>query len=254
MTWVRFAAAALLVLIAATALLAPVIAPFSYDRQFREATSQPPSARFILGTDDLGRDRWSRLLYATRTSLILAPCAAAVSVVLAFVLSLIRPRAAVSGLTTICLSLPWLFVFIILRAALPLNTTAAVSALLTFALMGVAGWALPARVFTASFASMASSGWMLQAHASGTPAIRIALAHQWPHLRSVALAQFRVLVPAYILSEAGLGLLGLGVSEPLPSWGNLLQDLQHPDVIASNPMVLAPLALLMLVTICLEVL
>ena len=82
---------------------------------------------------------------------------------------------------------------------------------------------------------------------------RIALVHAWPHLRAVATAQFRALLPAYILSEASLGLLGLGVAEPLPSWGNLLAELQHPDRVQSNPWILAPLALLMIVMICLEV-
>ena len=65
-------------------------------------------------------------------------------------------------------------------------------------------------------------------------------------------ADIRALLPAYILSEASLGLLGLGVAEPLPSWGNMLAELQHPDRIQGNPWVLAPLALLMIVMICLE--
>ena len=65
-------------------------------------------------------------------------------------------------------------------------------------------------------------------------------------------AQFRVLIPSYILSEASLGLLGLGVAEPLPSWGNLLAELQHPGSVQDNPWILAPLGLLMLVMIALE--
>jgi peptide/nickel transport system permease protein len=95
---------------------------------------------------------------------------------------------------------------------------------------------------------------MLHARASGIPGWRIALVHVWPHLRAVAIAQFRILVPAYILAEASLGLLGLGVPEPLPSWGNLLRDLQHPDLVRANPWILAPLVLLMVVMICLEAL
>jgi peptide/nickel transport system permease protein len=101
---------------------------------------------------------------------------------------------------------------------------------------------------------MMQSGWLLQARAAGVSAWRIGLVYAWPHLRGIAWAQFRVLAPAYILSEASLGLLGLGVADPLPSWGNLLQDLQHPDVVRANPWVLAPLGLLMLVMICLEAL
>jgi peptide/nickel transport system permease protein len=101
---------------------------------------------------------------------------------------------------------------------------------------------------------MSGAGWLLQARAAGMGPGRIAVVHVWPHLRSLAAAQFRVLVPAYILSEASLGLLGLGVAEPLPSWGNLLVELERPDVVRGNPWVLAPLVLLMVVMICLEAL
>jgi peptide/nickel transport system permease protein len=254
----RKLAVAILLTVVLCAVLAPQIAPFSYDRQFRDSPNALPGGRFLMGTDDIGRDRLSRLLYATRVSLLLAPAAALVSVIVALLIAIpgtSRIRVAshtISGLTTICLSLPWLFLFIILRAELPLNTEPLTSALLTFGLMGIAGWAWPARVFTASIGEIRQSGWILQARASGLRGWRIALVHGWPHLRLIAAAQFRVLVPAYILSEASLGLLGLGVADPLPSWGNLLQDLQHPDMVRSNPWVLAPLGLLIVVMVCLE--
>jgi peptide/nickel transport system permease protein len=252
------AAIGLLFLIGLAALFAPAIAPYDYSRQFREAPNAPPSRQFPIGTDDLGRDRLSRLVYATRLSILLAPAAALVSILLALLISGMagaRVRGAdhaLSGFTTLCLSLPWIFLFIILRAVLPLNTRPLQSILLTFGLMGVAGWAWPARIFSASIRQMKQSGWLLQARASGISPARIALVQAWPHLRAIAIAQFRVLVPAYILSEASLGLLGLGVAEPLPSWGNLLAELQHPGRIHDNPWILAPLILLMAVMISLE--
>jgi peptide/nickel transport system permease protein len=211
-----------------------------------------------MGTDELGRDRLSRLIYATRISILLAPAAALVSVAVAMLISAAAAARArgvehsLSGFTTLSLSLPWIFLFIILRALLPLNTRPAESILITFGLMGIAGWAWPARVFTASIQRMKDSEWLLQARAAGISPRRIALVHAWPHLRDIAVAQFRTLVPAYILSEASLGLLGLGVAEPLPSWGNLLAELQHPERIQDNPWILAPLALLILVMVCLE--
>lgn len=253
-------AVSVLLLVGACAAFAPVIAPYDYSRQFRETPNAPASARFLMGTDDLGRDRFSRLLYATRVSILLAPAAALVSILIALVLSAITgARArwadhAISSFTTLCLSLPWIFLFIILRALLPLDTKPIESILLTFALMGVAGWAWPSRIFTAAIREMKQSGWLLQARASGISPLRIALVHFWPHLRAIAVAQFRVLVPAYILSEASLGLLGLGVAEPLPSWGNLLAELQHPGRVRDNPWILAPLVLLMVVMIALEAL
>jgi peptide/nickel transport system permease protein len=254
------AAIGVLLLVGLCALFAPSIAPYDYSRQFREAPNAPASRQFPMGTDDLGRDRFSRLLYATRVTVLLAPAAALVSILIALLVSSLAvarmPWAghALSGFTALCLSLPWIFLFIILRAVLPLNTSPVASILLTFGLMGIAGWAWPARIFGASIRQMKQSGWVLQARASGTSSRRIALVHVWPHLRAIAIAQFRVLIPAYILSEASLGLLGLGVAEPLPSWGNLLAELQHPGRVHDNPWILAPLALLMLVMIALEAL
>jgi peptide/nickel transport system permease protein len=253
-------AIAVLLAVALSALFAPVLAPYDYSRQFRQFPNATASRQFPMGTDELGRDRFSRLLYATRVSILLAPAAALVSILLALLMSSITAARAkfaghaLSGVTTLCLSLPWIFLFITLRAILPLNTRPLASILLTFGLMGIAGWAWPARIFTAAIREMKQSGWLLQARASGIPPSRIALVHAWPHLRALALAQFRILVPAYILSEASLGLLGLGVAEPLPSWGNLLAELQHPARVHDNPWILAPLALLMLVMIALEAL
>lgn len=244
----RTAAIVVLSLVVLLGLFAPQIAPYDYSRQFRDNPHAPAGGQFLMGTDDLGRDRFSRLLYATRVSILLAPAAALVSVLLAL------PLAGFTSLTTLGLSLPWIFLFIILRALLPLNTHPWESILLTFGLMGVAGWAWPARVFAASLREIRQSGWLLQARAAGLSEWRISLIHVWPHLRAIAIAQFRVLIPAYILSEASLGLLGLGVAEPLPSWGNLLAELQRPDTVRSNPWVLAPLGLLMLVMICFEAL
>lgn len=255
---VRRAAMALLLLIALCGLFAPKIAPYSPDEQFRDFPDAPPGPRFLMGTDELGRDRFSRLIYATRISALLAPAAALCSIFLALAISGLAAtgraaRGAVSALTTICLSLPWIFLFIVLRAALPLNAGPAASVALTFGLMGVAGWAWPARVFTASILEIGESGWLMQARAAGLSRFRIAAAHAWPHLRALAMAQFRILIPAYVLSEASLGLIGLGVPDPLPSWGNLLRDLQHPDVVRANPWVLAPLGLLVVVMICMEI-
>src|SRR5476651_520423 len=102
-------AASLLILIALLAIAAPVVAPYPYDRQFRDAPGATASAKFPMGTDDLGRDRLSRLIYATRISLVLAPAAALISILLALLFFRLTP------LTTLCLSLPWIFLFIILR-------------------------------------------------------------------------------------------------------------------------------------------
>lgn len=256
----RLLAAVFLMAVALCAVAAPWLAPHSYAEQSRQQADAPPSPGYPLGTDQLGRDRFSRLLYATAVSVILAPAAAAVSMVIAFALSLLgmtrmKPlRFGLSTLTALTLSIPWIFPFIVLRAVLPLNTSPGVSVVLTFALIGVAGWAYPGRVLTSAIQEISGSEWLLLARASGISPWRTFRAQILPHLWSVAGAQFRAMLPAYILSEASLGLLGLGVAEPLPSWGNMLLELRHLDRVRANPAIAVPLLLLIAVMICLELL
>src|SRR6201988_146924 len=121
-------AAAVLGLVILASLAAGWIAP-SYSEQFRDAISAPPSSRFPLGTDELGRDRLARLLYGTRVSLLLAPAAALLSTLLAALVGGTAgylggrcERAVTAGLD-LFLSLPWLFLLLAVRALLPLNTS-----------------------------------------------------------------------------------------------------------------------------------
>ncbi len=91
---------------------------------------------------------------------------------------------------------------------------------------------------------------MVQAKARGCRRLRILAMHLLPNLRPMLAAQFWTSIPVFILSEANLGFLGLGVAEPLPSWGNLLGGLQNIDGIMSSPWRLAPLLLLVVVMTC----
>ena len=98
-----------------------------------------------------------------------------------------------------------------------------------------------------------NSDYLLQARASGISGARLFWRHLLPNLRPILLAQFWISVPVFILSEANLGLLGLGVSEPLPSWGALLRELENYTAVLQNPWMLAPVALLVIVVGCLQV-
>lgn len=255
----RAAAVVLLCLVAAAVVAADWLAPESYEAQSRLEPSAPPSWPHPLGTDALGRDRFSRLLYGGRVSLLLAPAAALATVALSLLFAL---AAAFLGgwfervLTTaadLLLSIPWLFLLIAARALLPLNAPPAASAVLTFALLGLLGWAGPARVLLAAVKKHLRADFFLQARASGCGPLRLALAHLAPNLFPLALAQFLVTTPAFLLSEANLGLLGLGVPEPLPSWGGLLRELENFSELTQAPWMLAPLAVLLAVTVCLQV-
>jgi ABC-type dipeptide/oligopeptide/nickel transport system permease subunit len=244
----------------ATSLGAAYIAPSSYSEQFRDAISAAPSSRFWLGTDELGRDRFARLLYGTRVSLLLAPAAALLSTLIAAVVGGAagylggRWERMVTTGVDLFLSLPWLFLLLAVRAVLPLNTPPVTSVIITFLLLGCLGWAAPARIIRAGTRTLVNSDYLVQAAASGVSRWRLFWFHLLPNLRPILLAQFWISVPLFILSEANLGLLGLGVSEPLPSWGAMLRELENYSAVMQNPWMLTPVVLLLVVVCCLQLL
>ena len=230
------------------------IAPHGYEQQFRDSIGTSPSKDFPLGTDALGRDRFARLLYGSRLSLFLAPTAAALSVLLAAFIGGIaafagkRWEAAIMLLTDLTLSLPWLFLLLTIRGAMPLDVRPEISVLITFLVLGLLGWAGPARVVRAGVKTITTSDYVFQAKAMGTPHYRIFTHYVLPNVRPLLMAQFWISVPIFILSEANLGALGLSVSEPMPSWGNLLKELESQTSALEHPLMnwwlLAPVVLL----------
>jgi peptide/nickel transport system permease protein len=255
----RIAAIVFLGVVALTCVLANVLAPASYAQQFRDAPDASCSRQHPLGTDDLGRDRFSRLLYGTRVSLMLAPAAALVSSVVA---ALVGGGAGFAGgwveslimsATDLFLSLPWLFLLITVRALLPLNVAPLTSVVITFALLGCLGWAGAARVVCADTRRLCHSDFMLQARASGGAGVRLLLHHLLPNLKPVLLAQFWISIPVFILAEANLSILGLGVAEPLPSWGSLLRELEGFSVLSAKPWQFVPLVLLIATVSCFHI-
>lgn len=253
MSAARKLACVFLLAVCVLSLGAEWLAPSGYAKQFREAPGSPPSQQHWLGTDEIGRDRFARVLYGTRISLLLAPAAALISTLLAALagglagyLGGIWLKVATS-LTDLFLSLPWLFLLIMVRALLPLNVSPFVSVLITFLILGLLGWAASARVLATSAQSLRSSDFVLQARASGLRGWRLFFVHVIPNLRPVLSAQFWISIPVFILSEANLGILGLGVAEPLPSWGSLLRELEALISFRDEPWRLAPLLLLIVV-------
>jgi peptide/nickel transport system permease protein len=253
-------ALAVLALAVTASLAAGFFTQHSYAEQSRESISAPPSAHFWLGTDELGRDRFVRLLYGTRVSLLLAPAAALLSTLIAALIGGAagylggRWERLVTAGVDLFLSLPWLFLLLAVRALLPLNTSPITSVMITFLLLGCLGWAAPARMIRAGTRTLVNSDFLVQASAMGVSRWRLFWRHLLPNLRPIFLAQFWISIPIFILSEANLGLLGLGVSEPLPSWGSMLRDLENYSVVLQNPWMLAPAVLLLATVGCLQLL
>jgi ABC-type dipeptide/oligopeptide/nickel transport system permease subunit len=255
----RRIAAFLLCAIFLLALGPGLIAPYSYSHQFRELPNAAPSAIHPLGTDSLGRDLFSRLVYGTRVSLLLAPAAALLSTLIAGGLGGIAgllggwSERVILALADLSMAAPLLFVLIALRAVLPLDLAPVVSVIATFVILGLLGWPSALRVIWAATRNIRDSDFLLLARSTGCGPARIILRQIFPNLRPVLLAQFWVAIPVFILTEATLSMLGLGVSEPIPSWGNLLRGLEDFSAVGTNPGRLAPLVLLTLVVICFQI-
>lgn len=228
-------------------------APADYAMQFRETPNSAPSRVHLLGTDELGRDRFSRVLYGTRVSLLMAPAAALLATFLAALVGGVAgylggwwERAAMA-VTDLFLSMPWLFLLLAVRAMLPLNVSPITSIAVTFLLLGLLGWAAAARVLCAGARDLRDSDFVLQARACGLRGPRLLAIHVIPNLKPVLAAQFWISIPVFIISEANLGILGLGVAEPLPSWGSLLRELESFASFGFEACKLVPLVLLVLV-------
>ena len=252
----RIVAIGFLLCLSAACVMPTLFSSADYAHQFRNVPDAPPTHAHLLGTDDLGRDRFSRLLYGTRISLLLAPAAALLSSALAAIIGggagLVGGwvQRCVMAATDLFLSLPWLFVLITVRALLPLNVSPITSIIVTFALLGTLGWAASARVICADVRTLQNADCILLARISGSSGSRLFWKHILPNVKPILLAQFWISIPVFILTEANLGILGLGVAEPLPSWGGLLRELEDVSAFSTHPWQFAPVVLLVLTVSC----
>jgi len=171
---IRLAAAILACALVLMSVAGSLMARFDYSKQDRVHINSGPTYGHWLGTDDLGRDRFARLLHGTRISILLAPAAAAVSMLLAFGIGAVSgfaggfaERAAKTAIDLV-LSIPWLFLLLMVRAMLPLNTSPAASVAITFLVLGLLGWAAPARILLARARSMRQAEFIILARSTAS--------------------------------------------------------------------------------------
>jgi peptide/nickel transport system permease protein len=190
--------------------------------------------------------------------LLLAPAAALLSTLIA---GLLGGFAGLRGgwieklilaCADLAVALPLLFVLVALRALLPLDVPPMVSVVATFVTLGLLGWPSSLRVVWAAARRVRQSDHFLFATALGYDKTRLLLREVLPNLRPILLAQFWISIPVFILTEATLSMLGLGVMEPLPSWGNLLRGSEDFAFMLANPWRMAPLLALIVTVICFQ--
>jgi peptide/nickel transport system permease protein len=238
--WRRFSrqrvpvvAAILLLALVLIALLAPVVAPNDPTHQFRDigvsAFGQPlpPNAQFWLGTDGLGRDMLSRLIFGLRTSITIGLAGAAGAIALAVLVGGIAGYAgktvdfALMRFVDFVLSIPTFFLILLLVVMLKPGVSVVIFVIAVFA------WAYPSRLFRSQVLSIRRQDYILAAESIGVPNRRIFLRHVLPHLLPLVIIYMTLLVPSAIFTEAGLSFVGLGVPPPNPSLGSMIYDGQQ---------------------------
>ncbi len=209
-----------------------------------------PGKVFLLGTDAYGRDQFSRFLCGGQISLLAGLLAAAISVFLGALIGGIAgfyggwvDEILMRG-TELFLASPWLYLLFAVRAALPLHIAEWQVFLLLVCILGLIGWARPARLIRGAVLSAKERNFVLAARGFGGSDRHIMLGHVLPQTYGIALTQMAVLIPQYVLAEVTLTFLGLGVGEPMPSWGSLLSYLQQYYVLASYWWMFLPALLL----------
>lgn len=194
---------------------------------------------YLLGSDAYGRDQLSRFLYGGRVSLFAGLLGAGVTVLLGLC---VGAAAGYYGgwrddllmrVAELFLALPWLYLLFALRAFLPLAVSPLEAFLLIVAVLGAVGWARPARLVRGVVLSAKERDFVRAARGFGATDAYLLRRHILPATSSVLLTQAAILVPQFILAEMTLSFLGLGVPEPVPSWGNLLSSLQQYSVLVS---------------------
>jgi peptide/nickel transport system permease protein len=209
-----------------------------------------PARIFLMGSDGYGRDQFSRFLYGGQISLLAGLIAAILSVSLGIVTGGIAGYYGgwIDDLLMrggeLFLALPWLYLLFAVRAALPLHISQWQVFLLLISVMGLIGWARPARLIRGVVLSAKERTFVLAARGCGASDAYLLRRHVLPQTYAVLLTQITLLVPQYVLAEVTLTFLGLGVGEPMPSWGALLSSLQQYSVLSSYWWMFLPALLL----------
>lgn len=194
---------------------------------------------FLLGSDGFGRCVFSRLLWGGRVSLAAGWLATLLALGLGTAVGALAglsggavDAAAMRG-AELFLVLPWLYLLLAVRAFLPLALPAPAAFLLVVAVVGLLGWARPARLVRGVLLAERRREHVLAARGFGAGGGHLLRRHLLPAARGVVATQAALLVPRFVLAEVTLSFLGLGISAPVPSWGSLLAELQSYHVLVS---------------------
>lgn len=204
-----------------TAVFAESIAPYDMNASDINKRLQPPSREFLLGSDLLGRDLFSRIIIGTRTSLTIGLAASATSVVISLLLGILS--GYLGGIVDMVIQRivdAWMAIpsLIILMVIVSIVGTSVWAMIFILSLGGIVG----SRLIRSTVIRIKEDMYLAAANAIGSRTGRTLLRHVLPNILAPTIVLFSANVPGYILAEAGLSFLGFGIGPPTPSWGAML--------------------------------
>src|SRR3990170_3606261 len=218
---------AILILFVLIALFAPLIAPYDPVQQAWTAIRKPPSLQHWFGTDESGRDLFSRVIFGARASLLAGGVSVSIALGLGVPIGLLAGYGGkwtdilISRITDAMLACPFLILAIALAAFLGPSLTNAMIAI------GISATPVFIRLTRAQVLSAKSEDYVEAARAIGNPHLRIALRHIFPNIVAPLIVQATLAIAAAVIAEASLSFLGLGQQPPAPSWGSMLNTARN---------------------------
>jgi peptide/nickel transport system permease protein len=217
---------------------------FSFGHLFTTEAGAPPF--FLLGSESLGRDLFSRIVYGSRVSMFVGLIGVTISFGLGITVGALS--GYVGGLldnlimrwSEIEMSLPSFYLLLALAAIIPSGMSAVATFFMIVAIMSFISWAGFARIIRGMAASVRSVPFVEAARALGGSRWRVLTRHVMPSVLGYAIVAATLSIPGFILGESALSLLGLGIQEPASSWGNLLAQAEDVQNLARYPWILIP--------------
>lgn len=213
-------------------------------------------ARFhLLGTDEQGRDQFSRLVHGARISLFIGLFGIAISFPLGMIFGGISGYfggwidAIVMRLVEVLMTIPTIYLLVALAAVLPASLSSSQRFLLIIVITSFVSWSGLARVVRGQILSIKEREFVEAARAIGGNSFYIILRHVLPQTASYIIISATLAIPSFILAESVLSLIGLGIQQPDPSWGNLLSIGTNASILVLQPWLVWPPAIMIILTV-----